>query len=76
MICFLENVNVEKGSHIVKIELSFGRHEIKLIFKKEESSTSVGGNPLKINWIDIYGSNEGGALNCVKCKKVDKIYYM
>jgi hypothetical protein len=60
-------------THNKKIELSKGKHNIKFIFTREKNLsefTKSDSNPLRITSISIYGSDEGGAVECIKCPEV------
>jgi hypothetical protein len=51
-----------------KINLDEGNNLLKIVYKRGESKNYI--NPLVINKISIYGSDEGVATTCIKCPEV------
>jgi hypothetical protein len=69
---FMENISITKGKYTKKITLHNGQHKIKFIFKKETTKSEITNtdNSLIISAMSIFGSDEGGATECLKCKGV------
>lgn len=61
-------LSLDKGVHKYSSNLTKGEHEIKIVYQKRRAASGILNlnNPLIINSFILYGSNEGGAVQCVQ----------